>query len=146
MSSRSHRPVGFSLAKGQLPSYGGSPRVGRPCYAARIRVRDLRTPAALVDIAVLERNAARMGATAARPGNYAFSDAAQMAIGNCVLEDVAFSVLVTVIGRYPERSELLVDGGALALSRDPGPVHVDPACGFGVVCAAGPGFLLYVGG
>ena len=29
-----------------------------------------------------------------------------------------------------------MDGGALALSRDPGPVHVDPGCGFGVVLTA----------
>ena len=73
------------------------------------------------------------GVTEARPGNYAFFDAFQTAIGSCTLDEVAFSVLVRVIGRYPERRELLVDGGALALSKDPGPVHVDPACGFGVV-------------
>jgi len=73
------------------------------------------------------------GVTEARPGNYAFFDAFQAAIGSCTLDEVAFSVLVRVIGRYPERRELLVDGGALALSKDPGPVHVDPTCGFGVV-------------
>ena len=73
------------------------------------------------------------GVTEVRPGNYAFFDATQMAIGSCSLEDVAFSVLVTVIGCYPDRGELVVDGGALALSRDPGPVHVDRDCGFGVV-------------
>ena len=77
------------------------------------------------------------GITEVRPGNYAFFDATQAAIGSCALDDVAFSVLVTVIGRYPERRELLLDGGALALSRDPGPAHVDPECGYGVVCAAG---------
>ncbi len=76
------------------------------------------------------------GITEVRPGNYAFFDAFQAAIGSCSLDDVAFSVLVRVIGRYPERSELLVDGGALALSKDPGPTHVDPAFGFGVVLAA----------
>ncbi len=77
------------------------------------------------------------GITEARPGNYAFFDATQAAIGSCALADVAFSVLLTVIGRYPERRELLLDGGALALSKDPGPAHVDPACGYGIVCAAG---------
>lgn len=76
------------------------------------------------------------GITEVRPGNYAFFDAFQAAIGSCTLEDVAFSVLVRVIGRYPERSELLVDGGALALSKDQGPTHVDPAFGFGVVLTA----------
>ena len=73
------------------------------------------------------------GVTEVRPGNYVFFDATQVAIGSCVLRDVAFSVLARVIGRYPSRRELVVDAGALALSKDPGPVHVDPACGFGIV-------------
>jgi D-serine deaminase-like pyridoxal phosphate-dependent protein len=77
------------------------------------------------------------GVTEARPGNYAFFDATQAAIGTCTLEDVAFTVLVRVIGRHPERRELVVDAGALALSKDPGPTHVDPGCGFGIVLDAG---------
>jgi D-serine deaminase-like pyridoxal phosphate-dependent protein len=81
------------------------------------------------------------GVTEVRPGNYAFFDATQAAIGSCTLEDVAFTVLVGVIGRHPERRELVVDGGALALSKDPGPVHVDPECGYGVALDAGGGLL-----
>ena len=73
------------------------------------------------------------GVTEMRPGNYVFFDATQVAIGSCRLEDAAFSVLVSVIGAYPHRREVVVDAGALALSKDPGPVHVDPACGFGIV-------------
>jgi D-serine deaminase-like pyridoxal phosphate-dependent protein len=69
-----------------------------------------------------------------RPGNYVFYDAFQTAIGSCRAEDVAVSVLATVIGSYPERNQLVVDAGALALSKDRGPDHVDPAFGYGVVC------------
>lgn len=76
------------------------------------------------------------GVTEVRPGNYAFFDAFQAAIGSCSLGDCAFTVLATVIGCYPERRALVVDAGALALSRDPGPTHVNPSCGFGVVCSA----------
>ncbi len=72
------------------------------------------------------------GATEARPGNYIFYDAFQTAIGSCSADDVAFGVLATVTGHYPARNTLLIDAGALALSKDPGPVHVDPACGFGL--------------
>jgi len=72
------------------------------------------------------------GVTEVRPGNYLFFDVFQAAIGSCRLDEVAFSVLATVIGVYPERRELVVNAGALALSKDPGPVHVDPDCGFGV--------------
>jgi D-serine deaminase-like pyridoxal phosphate-dependent protein len=76
------------------------------------------------------------GITEVRPGNYVFFDATQAAIGSCSLDDVAFTVLVSVIGSYPERGEVVVDGGALALSKDLGPTHVDPACGFGLVRSA----------
>ncbi len=76
-----------------------------------------------------------------RPGNYAFFDAFQAAIGSCRLEQVAFSVLCTVVGRYPERDTLVIDAGALALSVDPGPRHVDPGCGFGRMASADGGAL-----
>ena len=76
------------------------------------------------------------GVTEVRPGNYLLFDAFQAAIGSCRLDEVAFSVLATVLGIYPERQELVINAGALALSKDPGPVHVDPSCGFGVVVEA----------
>lgn len=75
------------------------------------------------------------GVTEIRPGNYAFFDAFQVAIGSCPIDDVAFTVLATVIGRHDGRRELVINAGALALSTDRGPVHVDPGCGFGIVAA-----------
>ena len=72
-----------------------------------------------------------------RPGNYVFYDVFQAGIGVCSLSQCAVSVLATVIGSYPEHRHLLVDAGALALSKDPGPDHVDRECGFGVVCDLG---------
>jgi len=69
-----------------------------------------------------------------RPGCYVFYDVFQARIGSCSLSQVAVSVLATVIGSYPERGKLLLDAGALALSKDLGPDHLDPDCGFGVVC------------
>ncbi len=73
------------------------------------------------------------GVTEVRPGNYAFFDAFQAAIGSCTLDDAAFSVMATVIGSYPERGVALLDAGALALSKDEGPRHVDPECGYGLL-------------
>jgi D-serine deaminase-like pyridoxal phosphate-dependent protein len=69
-----------------------------------------------------------------RPGNYVFYDAFQATIGACSLEDCAASVLTTVVGSYPERNQILVDAGALALSKDLGPTHIDPSFGYGIVC------------
>jgi D-serine deaminase-like pyridoxal phosphate-dependent protein len=69
-----------------------------------------------------------------RPGNYVFYDAFQATIGSCALSDCAVSVLTTVVGSYPERGSAIVDAGALALSKDAGPSHVDPEFGYGLVC------------
>lgn len=76
------------------------------------------------------------GVTEARPGNYVFFDADQLAIGSCALKDIAFSVLATVVGAYPDRNTLIVNAGALALSTAAGATHVNPDCGFGLVCSA----------
>jgi D-serine deaminase-like pyridoxal phosphate-dependent protein len=69
-----------------------------------------------------------------RPGNYVFFDAFQATLGSCALDDVAVSVLTTVVGSYPERDSLIVDAGALAMSKDVSPDHLDPNFGFGLVC------------
>jgi D-serine deaminase-like pyridoxal phosphate-dependent protein len=74
------------------------------------------------------------GVDEVRPGNYIFYDAFQAAIGSCRLSDCAAFVVATVIGVNAGRRECIVDAGALALSKDAGPVHVDPAFGYGVVC------------
>src|SRR5437763_11910862 len=74
------------------------------------------------------------GCDEVRPGNYVFFDAFQATIGSCAMDDVAVSVLATVVGCYPERNNLIVDAGALAMSKDTGPDHVDPHFGYGVVC------------
>jgi D-serine deaminase-like pyridoxal phosphate-dependent protein len=58
------------------------------------------------------------GVTDMRPGIYMFSDLMQAAIGSCTVEDIAVSVLASVIGTYPERNQVLIDAGALALSAD----------------------------
>jgi D-serine deaminase-like pyridoxal phosphate-dependent protein len=76
------------------------------------------------------------GVTEARPGNYVFHDRFQAAIGSCRLSDAAFSILVTVVGKYPDENRLIIDAGALAFSKDPGPTHVDPQCGYGAFFSA----------
>ena len=72
-----------------------------------------------------------VGIDEVRPGNYVFYDSFQAMIGSCSIEDAAYSVLVSVIGMYPSRNELLIDGGALAFSKDQGPSHIDSRCGYG---------------
>ena len=73
------------------------------------------------------------GVTEVRPGNYVFFDAHQAAIGSCGLDEVAFSVLTSVISTSPHRGGALIDAGALALSKDRGAEHADPLAGHGLV-------------
>jgi D-serine deaminase-like pyridoxal phosphate-dependent protein len=58
------------------------------------------------------------GVTELRAGVYMLGDLFQAQIGTHGTEDIAVTVLASVIGRYPARGALLVDAGALALSKD----------------------------
>ena len=73
------------------------------------------------------------GVDEARPGNYIFFDAFQATLGSCRFEDTALTVLTAVIHRDLARRRLVVDAGAIALSKDRGPVGLDAACGYGHV-------------
>lgn len=54
--------------------------------------------------------------------------------GHCATDDVACHVATRVAGIYPERRMLLIDAGALALSKDAGPTHLpDFEGGYGYV-------------
>lgn len=69
------------------------------------------------------------GVSEVRPGNYAFYDYTQVALGACAPVDCAATVLATVVSSSPARGRSIVDAGALALSADPGPSHAPPSMG-----------------
>ncbi len=71
------------------------------------------------------------GATEMRPGVYLFGDLYQVAIGSCLLDDVALSVLATVISRRGDRA--VIDAGALALSKDRSTAKTPHDAGYGLV-------------
>jgi len=73
------------------------------------------------------------GVTEARPGNYIFYDRTMVLIGCCEPQDVAVSVLATVVSHQPGASHVVVDAGALSLSKDLGPTHVGLEPAFGAV-------------
>lgn len=74
------------------------------------------------------------GVTELRPGNYALFDLFQAEIGACDINQVALSVLTEVIGVYPDRNHIIIDAGALALSKDVGATHIHSETHFGLVC------------
>jgi D-serine deaminase-like pyridoxal phosphate-dependent protein len=69
--------------------------------------------------------------TEIRPGNYVFFDCTQVALGICGLGDCAQSVLASIIGVY--ENHLVIDAGALALSKDLGSTHIEPDAGYGKI-------------
>lgn len=71
-----------------------------------------------------------------RPGNYIFFDAFQATLGSCSFEDCALTVLASVVHRARGgggRRKVIIDAGAIALSKDRGPVHLNSNCGYGRV-------------
>jgi len=76
------------------------------------------------------------GVTEMRPGVYVFGDLFQQAVGSCARDDIALSVLATVIGHNRHAGQLLLDAGALALSKDTGAAEHRPGIGYGEVCDA----------
>jgi len=53
-----------------------------------------------------------------RPGNFIFYDIMQALIGSCQYEDIAVAMACPVVAKYPERSEIVVYGGAVHFSKD----------------------------
>jgi D-serine deaminase-like pyridoxal phosphate-dependent protein len=71
--------------------------------------------------------------TEIRPGNYIFFDAFQATLGSCRFEDCALTVLASVVHRDPVRRKVVIDAGAIALSKDRGAIELDAHCGYGHV-------------
>jgi D-serine deaminase-like pyridoxal phosphate-dependent protein len=76
------------------------------------------------------------GVTEVRAGVYMFMDLVMAGLGVCEVDDIAISVLVTVIGHQPEKGWVITDGGWMALSRDRGTSAQATDHGYGVVCDA----------
>ncbi len=73
------------------------------------------------------------GVDEVRPGNYIFFDAFQASIGSCTLDDCALTVLAAVVHKDLKRNKIVIDAGAIALSKDRGSIEFDPKCGYGHV-------------
>jgi D-serine deaminase-like pyridoxal phosphate-dependent protein len=58
------------------------------------------------------------GVTEMRPGVFVFMDLFQSQLGVCAPEDIAVSVLASVVGHRADGSKAMIDAGALALSQD----------------------------
>ncbi|OFC71105.1 alanine racemase [Alteromonas confluentis] len=82
---------------------------GLPCRVVSVG----STPTALSDYK-------QTGITEIRAGVYATFDLVMADLNVCAVEDIALSVLTTVIGHQPKKNWVLVDAGWMGLSRDKG--------------------------
>ena len=74
------------------------------------------------------------GVTEVRIGVYVFHDLVMAGLGVCRVEDIAISVLGSVIGHQREKNWILTDAGWMALSRDRGTAKQKVDQGYGLVC------------
>jgi len=76
------------------------------------------------------------GVTEVRAGVFVFFDLVMAGIGVCRVEDIALSVLGTVIGHQRDKGWILTDAGWMAMSRDRGTAKQPVDQGYGLVCDA----------
>lgn len=75
-----------------------------------------------------------IGVTEVRAGVFVFFDLVMAGIGICRIEDIAISVLASVIGHQREKGWILIDAGWMAMSQDRGTSRQAMNQGYGVVC------------
>jgi D-serine deaminase-like pyridoxal phosphate-dependent protein len=74
------------------------------------------------------------GVTEVRAGVYMFFDLVMAGLNVCKLDDIAVSVLATVIGHQPDKGWIITDAGWMAMSRDRGTASQKVDQAYGVVC------------
>jgi D-serine deaminase-like pyridoxal phosphate-dependent protein len=74
------------------------------------------------------------GVTEVRAGVYMFFDLFMAGISVCAVDDIALSVLTSVIGHQPGKGWIITDAGWMALSRDRGTAGQKVDQGYGLVC------------
>jgi D-serine deaminase-like pyridoxal phosphate-dependent protein len=86
------------------------------------------------------------GVTEVRAGVYIFFDLVMHNVGVCSLDEIALSVLTTVIGHQEEKDWAIIDAGWMAMSRDRGTQKQIADYGYGQVCRVDgtpiPGFIV----
>jgi D-serine deaminase-like pyridoxal phosphate-dependent protein len=76
------------------------------------------------------------GVTEVRAGVYIFFDLVIAGIGVCTTDEIAISVLCSVIGHQRDSGWVITDGGWMSMSRDRGTQKQSQDYGYGLVCNA----------
>jgi D-serine deaminase-like pyridoxal phosphate-dependent protein len=112
-------------------------RAGAVRAAQRLRDAGFPCPAVSIGSTPTALSAEHLeGVTEVRAGVYVFFDLVMHNVGVCTTDDIALSVLTTVIGHQEEKGWAIVDAGWMAMSRDRGTHAQKRDFGYGQVCAA----------
>lgn len=111
-------------------------RAGTVRAAERLRQAGLPCPVVSVGSTPTALSALALdGVTEVRAGVYVFFDLVMHNIGVCTMDEIALSVLTTVIGHQEDKGWAIVDAGWMAMSRDRGTQKQKRDFGLGQVCA-----------
>jgi D-serine deaminase-like pyridoxal phosphate-dependent protein len=107
------------------------------CVRAAQRLRDagIACPAVSVGSTPTALAATHLeGVTEVRAGVYVLFDLVMHNVGVCALDDIALSVLATVIGHQADKGWAILDAGWMAMSRDRGTSKQSHDFGYGQPC------------
>ncbi|WP_322013440.1 DSD1 family PLP-dependent enzyme [Paraburkholderia sp. J12] len=107
------------------------------CVRAAQRLRDAGFPCEAVSVGSTPTalSAGKLdGVSEVRAGVYVFFDLVMHNVGVCSIDDIALSVLTTVIGHQPEKDWVILDAGWMAMSRDRGTSKQMHDFGYGLPC------------
>ena len=107
------------------------------CVRAAERLRAAGLPCAEVSVGSTPTALSAQsltGVTEVRAGVYVFQDLVMQGVGVCQADEIALSVLCTVIGHQLDKGWVLVDAGWMAMSRDRGTQAQDVDFCYGAVC------------
>jgi D-serine deaminase-like pyridoxal phosphate-dependent protein len=117
-----------------IMAMAGQERAAVVAAAGRLREAGLPAPVVSVGSTPTATFASDLaGVTEVRAGVFVFQDLVMAGLGVCAIEDIALSVLVSVIGHQRERGWILTDGGGMSMSRDRGTCSQPVDQGYGLV-------------
>lgn len=119
-----------------LRSIAEQERSGCVFAAERIRAAGLPCPVVSVGSTPTALSATHLdGVTEVRSGVYVFFDLVMSNVGVCTTDDIALSVLTTVIGHQSTTGSAIVDAGWMAMSCDRGTARQKRDYAYGQVCS-----------
>jgi D-serine deaminase-like pyridoxal phosphate-dependent protein len=117
MTHAGHSYAGRTVA--EMAAIAETERAGIVRAAERLRAAGHKAPIVSMGSSPTALHAAHLdGVTEVRAGVYMFGDLFQAEILTHALDDIAVTVLASVIGRRPAENRILVDAGGMALSKD----------------------------